>query len=144
MHIPRLPVLSLLILVCAVPSVAQSSPEKSSVHLQSWTTAPQSDPASIRVDQLQTPFYSDGLSLRYAAPGTFRLGEHAAAILSPRQFHKRIVTNDDVPCLTLRTYRVTRDDPESDTTRLVGYSTCQPSTRFQVKTTVESQRIVPR
>jgi hypothetical protein len=49
-----------------------------------------------------------------------------------------------VTCLSIRSYRVTRDDPESDTTRLVGYSTCQPAAKFQVKEANERQEIVPR
>jgi hypothetical protein len=41
-------------------------------------------------------------------------------------------------CYSIRSYRVTRDDPESDSTRVVGYSTCQPAVRFHVKDTGDS------
>ena len=44
-------------------------------------------------------------------------------------------------CYTLRSYRVMRDDPQSDTTRAAGYSTCQPSTQYRVKTAVDKARL---
>jgi hypothetical protein len=44
---------------------------------------------------------------------------------------------DDALCLTMRTYRVARDDPHSDSTHAVGYTTCQPARRFHVHTAEE-------
>jgi hypothetical protein len=49
---------------------------------------------------------------------------------------KSVVKGDDYACLTLRTYRVVRDDPNSDATRPAAYTSCQPAARFQMKTTV--------
>jgi hypothetical protein len=144
MSIPRLLVLSLLTSVFVVPVVAQSLPDNNSIQLQSSTTLPQNGQESIRVDRLRLPFTPDNASLPYAAPDTIQLGEHGDAILPPRQVHKRVLAQNDVTCLAIRSYRVTRDDPDSDSTRLVGYTTCQPSTRFQVKEAVESQKIVLR
>ncbi len=46
-------------------------------------------------------------------------------------------------CLTLRTYRVVRESPGSDSTRPAGYTTCVPSARFKLKTAVETQVISP-
>jgi hypothetical protein len=56
---------------------------------------------------------------------------------------RRILTleQSEAECYTLRTYRVMRDDPKSDTTRPAGYSTCQRATRFQLRTTVDSREI---
>jgi hypothetical protein len=34
-------------------------------------------------------------------------------------------------CLKMRMYKVRRDDPQSDSTRLVNYSTCLPAARIQ-------------
>jgi hypothetical protein len=34
-------------------------------------------------------------------------------------------------CLKMRMYKVRRDDPQSDSTRLVNYSTCLPTARIQ-------------
>lgn len=40
--------------------------------------------------------------------------------------------NDSV-CATMRTYVVARARPESDATRVVGYSRCQPAWKFQIR-----------
>jgi len=64
------------------------------------------------------------------------LGSHTQHILTLEQ--------NEATCYTLRTYRVTRDDPKSDTTTPAGYSTCQRATRFQLRTTVDSVEIAPR
>jgi hypothetical protein len=37
-------------------------------------------------------------------------------------------------CFAMRTYKVARDDAQSDSVHPVGYTTCQPSKRFQVHT----------
>ena|ERR1700746_3001723 len=47
-------------------------------------------------------------------------------------------------CYTLRTYRVARENPDSDSTRPAGYSTCQRAARFQLWTAVDSHEVVPR
>ncbi len=51
---------------------------------------------------------------------------------------------NDFTCYTIRSYRVARISPESDTTRPAGYSTCQRASRFQFKTAVDSREIAPR
>ncbi len=38
-------------------------------------------------------------------------------------------------CLKIRSYVVARDSKDSDSTHLVSYSTCQPSTRYRLRTT---------
>ncbi|MGA9391305.1 MAG: hypothetical protein WBV69_12735 [Candidatus Sulfotelmatobacter sp.] len=40
----------------------------------------------------------------------------------------------DTLCLKMRTYKVARDNPHSDSTHAAGYSTCQPAARFQTHT----------
>ena len=42
-------------------------------------------------------------------------------------------------CYTMRSYQVARDEKYSDSTHAVGYSTCQPSTRYSVKTLTEGE-----
>jgi len=39
----------------------------------------------------------------------------------------------DATCFTMRSYVVARDSKDSDSTHPAGYSTCQPSNRYQVK-----------
>jgi hypothetical protein len=43
--------------------------------------------------------------------------------------------NADIDCLKIRSYVVARDSKDSDSTHLVRYSTCQPASRYRLKTT---------
>jgi hypothetical protein len=45
--------------------------------------------------------------------------------------------DSDVTCYTIRSYVVARDSKDSDSTHMTGYSTCQPVSRYGIKTTVE-------
>jgi len=42
----------------------------------------------------------------------------------------------DNVCLKIRTYKVARDGPHSDSTHPTGYTTCTPAARFQMHTAV--------
>jgi hypothetical protein len=46
-------------------------------------------------------------------------------------------TGDDSTCYAIRSYVVARDSKDSDSTHPVSYSTCQPASRYRVRTTVE-------
>ncbi len=120
MYIPRLLVLTVLISVCVAPVAAQSSPDKSPVH-QFLPTLPQDAQAGIRADQLQLSCHPDGINQLH---DIFPLEVRA---------HVLPLEQREAACYSIRTYRVTRDDPESDSTRPAGYSTCQPAARFRVK-----------
>lgn len=52
--------------------------------------------------------------------------------------HILTLEQNDAICYTLRTYRVARLSPESDATKPAGYSSCLRSTRFQLKTAVDT------
>lgn len=54
----------------------------------------------------------------------------------PRLQLKVETLDADATCYTLRTYVVARDSKDSDSTHPAGYSTCQPSAQYQLKTTV--------
>lgn len=140
MCIPRLLLLSLLLSVCVAPVVAQSSPDNRS-----------SDKNASSQSQL------DGLT----APPQFRshvptLSQRALDGISGNPSSSRVHSDQfkvlplvkpgqaDASCFYMRTYRVTRDDPQSDTTRPAGYSTCQLAGRYQTKNAVEVLEIVPR
>jgi hypothetical protein len=43
-------------------------------------------------------------------------------------------------CYTMRSYLMAREDEHSDSTRQVGYSTCEPSSTFDVKKSVQTER----
>ena len=45
--------------------------------------------------------------------------------------------DSDPTCYTIRSYVVARDSKDSDSTHMTGYSTCQPASRYGIKTTEE-------
>jgi hypothetical protein len=128
MLIPRLLVLSLLLSVAAAPLAAQSTPDNQPI------VPPQSAVPGLRIGPLQD-FHLHGTP----APETSQI------IPAPGIYRKPLRSDrSEVVCYSIRSYRVTRDDPESDSTRPSGYSTCQPSDRFQVKDAGEPQQILVR
>ena len=141
MHIPRLLHLALLISVCVAPIAAQSSAEK---------TAAVSHP---QLDGLVAPraFRAHALPLAPLSPNVETGIRDIQPPLRILPFDPRRAKNDNGNdsdngkiCYSMRSYRVTRDDPASDSTRLAGYSECQPAARFQVKTAVDSRESAPR
>jgi hypothetical protein len=130
MYIFRVLGLPLLISAWGAPVAAQSSAERIPLP-QSLPTLPQTSQATIRADQFRLPSSLDGSNMSHLIPPT----EFRAQIPKPQQ--------SGVTCYAIRSYRVTRDDPESDSTRLAGYSTCQPSARFQVKDAKDPRETAP-
>jgi hypothetical protein len=67
-------------------------------------------------------------------------------MISKDEALRRILTSEEnqSTCYTLRTYRVARDSPDSDSTHPAGYTTCVPSTRYGLKTAVETHEITPQ
>jgi hypothetical protein len=111
MSIFRLLPLSLLIAVSAAPAAAQTSPEKAPVAVP-WID---SSPLNARIGE-----YSPGLN-QFSVPKVWLNGPDRKP-------------PDDIFCLKMRSYKVARDQPDSDATHLVGYSTCQPAARFRTYT----------
>ena len=54
---------------------------------------------------------------------------------------QKVVLNPDLlsTCYTMRTYVVRRDGPELDSVHPVGYTSCQPAPRFEVKITTQQK-----
>ena len=59
-----------------------------------------------------------------------------------RRHHNRD-SQPDTYCFKMRSYLMARDSRDSDSTRLVGYTTCHPAARIQLKTTVETADPAP-
>ena len=166
MAISRLLLISLLATACVAQVAAQSSvsnpvlsaSESDFVSLSNSPTFTNTDSSSSTLFQAQAssaanPFSAanslDEFKLHFnsttqtmSAPG-----EKTEVLFGP-SFHMRKPNPEDMrndnACLTLRTYRVVRDDPHSDTTRVAGYSTCQPAAQYRVKTAVQSIEIKSR
>jgi hypothetical protein len=143
MRVPRLLVCSLLIALGVATVAAQTSPDKNLDSSQPLTRQATNE-VSTSLIQFQLPFDADSSS--HAAPSPNQHGNDSLAIRSIDSPPSHILTlqQNDATCYTLRTYRVARENPQSDSTRPAGYSTCQRATRFQLKTAVDSREIVPR
>jgi hypothetical protein len=135
MLIFRLLPFSLLIVAGVATLAAQSSPDKNRVVVQPTEPIEPNSPASSDLfsSNLKTGLNPSGPMDRILiGDNTPRLSQFSV----PRKF---IVDSDGQPtddlCLTMRTYKVARDDPHSDSTHAAGYSTCTPAARFQMRTT---------
>jgi hypothetical protein len=134
--LPRLLILSLLIPACVAPATAQSSPDKSPFSFWSphnGLLPPQEFRLHIpalsqnsQASQLQQPLPWDTLNFSYIP------------FLAPKfSSHSVTLAQNAAPCYTIRSYRFVRENPKSDATSLVGYSTCQPRTEFRRKDAVD-------
>ena len=126
MSTSRLLAFALAISGCAA-AAAQSSPSTNSAsQTLPALSLPHAKAETVRAGELEFAF----------PPGSHPYARDPRLAPDPRP--------NDRTCYSIRSYRVTRDHPDSDSTRLAGYSTCQPASRFQVKETVNSLEIVPR
>jgi hypothetical protein len=120
MRIPGQHVLLLSgLLVAAVASVSAQS--------QSVLTSPSPTPAT-NLDLLQQP--AAGMAI-----DQYRFPVHS---FGPVQALKNITPMPDAVCYTMRSYKVERSEKLNDDDGVVGYSTCQPSSRFEFKDAVET------
>lgn len=132
MTIPRLLILGSLISPCSASAAAQALPQSN--HNSPQPTSVLS--RNVEADVVFFPLLEDLWVPSNPTPESVRSDQDSGE--TPARAHTQHIGTLD--CLTLRTYRVARISPDSDTTRLVRYSTCQPGSRFQVKTAVDSQR----
>jgi hypothetical protein len=134
MLISRLLSFSLLIAVCAAPVAAQSSPENNSVAVQA--TEPGRLNSSESNNLLSSP--NPKAELDMGRPlDRIHVGEYSPRLNQFSLPHVFILGPDGQPeadtlCYAMRSYKVARDGPQSDSTHAAGYSTCQAAARFQV------------
>jgi hypothetical protein len=137
MSIPRLLILSVMMLAWVAPLGAQS-PEKGA-------TPPPANGLNLPRTTPVAPATSEDTSTVRSASRMVDSKLLASKLLESRLLQRALaLEQDNATCYSIRLYRVKRDDPESDTTRAASYSTCQPSARFQVKTAVDSVDLGPR
>jgi hypothetical protein len=143
MSISRLVVIPLLAAVFILPATAQTSPASNSTTLLPQVNLPSDSSRRIHVDQFRLP------AKLPLGPAT---REDTLSELSRNELQlsqgatSRSFINPDIPqvdsadtCYYIRDYRMKRDDRHTDVTRPDGYSTCQPATRYGVKSAVDSQ-----
>lgn len=82
--------------------------------------------------------------LEASQPPEFKInnGHNTEVLFIPDPSQAFVMSPDslsaDSVCLKIRSYVMKRDGKNSDSTHLVGYSTCQPAKKFQLRTTVGS------
>jgi hypothetical protein len=60
--------------------------------------------------------------------------------LNRRNLGSILEEDRDNVCYTMRSYIMARENRDSDSTKLVGYSTCQPSSKYELRITVENPK----
>ena len=112
--------LAATLLICSVSAFSQQ---------QNGTT---SNSAANRVQEGST------LNLSADSVKNFVADSNSLKLLSPNDpmnFASPGQRIDDTVCYKIRSYVVARDSKDSDSVHPVGYSTCQPSTRYRLRTT---------
>jgi hypothetical protein len=135
MRIPRLVILVSVLLMWVAPIAAQASsakPASSQVQMGAFIVGTEPDRQISSSSESSSPEVEREWD-RDAAGQSF----------STLTFRSKF-GEEDATCFYIRSYRVTRDDPQADATRLAGYSTCTPSSRFQTKRAVQLLEIAPR
>jgi hypothetical protein len=138
--LPRLLILSLFLPACVATVAAQSSPDKaplSSPLPQNGLVLPYDFRGLIpplfqnaQANQLQQPLRLERFKGSRLAPATY-LG------LPPLPGNLAALAQNTAPCYSIRSYRFSREDPKSDSTRFTDYSTCQPGAEFHMKNAIE-------
>jgi hypothetical protein len=82
-----------------------------------------------RLQQFQIDAYKIDRSRIDPNRQPFRWGSQIDDIVMDRQL------GDDTLCYKIRSYVVARDSKDSDSVHPVGYSTCQPASRYRLRTT---------
>jgi hypothetical protein len=77
--------------------------------------------------QLPSPLHWDPLNFSYVPFLSPKLSNHSVTTLA----------QNAAPCYTIRSYRFARENPKSDSTSFIGYSTCQPGNEFHRKDAVD-------
>ena len=135
--LPRLLLLSFLISTHVAPVAAQSSTDKSPFSFsspQNGFLPPQGFRMHIpamsqdqKARQLPSPLHWDPLNFSYVPFLSPKLSNHSVTTLA----------QNAAPCYTIRSYRFARENPKSDSTSFIGYSTCQPGNEFHRKDAVD-------
>jgi hypothetical protein len=129
------------------PLAAQSSTDKpaaSSPLLPALPPNPQTSADFLEFVEFVQPLDGGAVPLLPTVPSAGK--DDSQDMFSKNFLRRRIMTlEENQPvCYMLRTYRVARESPDSDSTRPAGYSTCQRASRFQFKTAVDTREIAPR
>ena len=144
--------LLVVLFVCSLPAFAQDqqlsaaqNPDNVSAFATNQDSATPAEPWRIMPNR-PSEFSSDPMDRmrvdQYVldqGKGDFRSGRSKESKTRTLVMGLNGPLDTDATCFTIRSYVVARDSKNSDSTHPAGYSTCQPASRYRLKTTVEGQ-----
>jgi hypothetical protein len=140
--------LLVVLVVCSLPSFAQDqqliatqNPDNVAAVAADNNSPTPSDPWKIMPDR-SSNFSSDSMDRTRIDQYVHGLGKGDFRTDRSNQAKKRTLVmglggplDADATCFTMRSYVVARDSKDSDSTHPTGYSTCQPASKYRVRTT---------
>jgi len=144
------------LLVCTVPAVTQDqqliasqNPDNVAVAANHDSATP-SDPWRIMPDR-SSNFTTDSMDrmridqyVHDQIKGDFRTDRSNEAKRRTLVMGLGGPLDTDATCFTMRSYVVARDSKDSDSTHPTGYSTCQPASKYRVRTTEQGTVVQDR
>ncbi len=145
-----------VLFVCSLPAFAQDqqliapqNPDNVAV-AANHDSATRSDSWRILPDQ-SSNFSSDSMDrmridqyVHDQIKGDFRSGRSNEAKRRTLVMGLGGPLDTDATCFTMRSYVVARDSKDSDSTHPTGYSTCQPASKYRVRTTEQGTVVQDR
>jgi len=122
-------------------SVAATDSEKAAVSSEPWSISPSLETkANVPQDPLTR--------LETSQPPDYRNDQHQGTktFLFPSPGKGFVISPEalaDNSCFAIRSYVMARDSKDSDSTHLAGYSTCVPSSKYQVREVVGRPEMTP-
>jgi uncharacterized protein YfaP (DUF2135 family) len=146
-----------VLFVCSLPAFAQDQQLIATQNADNVATvaadnisATRSDPWRILPDQ-SSNFTSDSMDrtridqyVHDQIKGDFRAGRSNEAKRRTLVMGLGGPLDSDATCFTMRSYVVARDSKDSDSTHPTGYSTCQPASKYRVRTTEQGTVVQDR
>src|SRR5579864_7602002 len=149
--------LLVVLFVCSLPAFAQDQQLIATQNADNVATgaadnnsATPSDPWRILPDR-SSNFSSDSMDrmrmdqyVHDLGKGDFRTGRSNEAKRRTLVMGLGGPLDTDATCFTMRSYVVARDSKDSDSTHPTGYSTCQPASKYRVRTTEQGTVVQDR
>jgi hypothetical protein len=149
--------LLVVLLVCALPAFAQdqqlsasqnpdnasafATNQDSATPAEPWRIMPNraSDLSANSIDRMRVDQY-----VLDQGKADFRSGGSKESKTRTLVMGLNGTLDTDATCFTMRSYVVARDSRDSDSTHPTGYSTCQPASKYRVRTTQQGPVVQDR
>jgi hypothetical protein len=145
--VPLTRVVAIALLLFPLTAIAQSMPSQATpAQTPATSRAPSSEPWRVLPNDISKPVSPPDSLTQWQAqhanllnrqdPGILRIAPpvSAAGHLAESQPASPDGQLLDTTCYAIRSYVFARDRQDSDSTHLVDYSTCQPASRYRLKT----------